>query len=271
MVRFPGTDLATLRRVASDGVARAADLRAAGVSTYATSLRCRPSGPWQRLLPGVVLMSGAAPTRRQWLRAALAYAGDGCVISGTDALVAHGIEASCSADVLVLIPPTRRAASRACLILERTTRVPDPVWLDGLPMAPVTRATIDAARRERDLARLHAILVNPVRAGVCTVAELLDELDAGGQRGTAAPRTLLRASKPRDGSASPELAGQVALDVPDMSAGAHRTQPPPFPVTVLDNPRKRLEGAFSATRPGTSGAPYVGHISHAQTLRRTHG
>jgi hypothetical protein len=271
MVRSPGADLAELRRSVPDGVIRSAELRAAGVSDYATALRCRPSGPWQRLLPGVVLMASGPPTRRQWLRAALAYTGRGSVLSGADALIAHGVDVPCPGDVLVLVAPTRRPTSRAGLTVERTGRLPEPVWLDGLPMAPVARAAIDAARREHDLPRLHAILLGAVRVGACTVTDLLDELDDGGRRGSAAPRAVLLARQRTPVPASPVLVGQLALDVADMPPGAGRAQPGPAALTGLDDPAKRLDRSVGRARPGAPGTPDVGLIGHETTLRRMAG
>ena len=174
-----------------DGVIRTAELLAAGVTNYAVAARCRPSGPWQRVLPGVVLMSTGAPTRRQRLRAAVAYAGAGAVITGTDALREQGVVLPCQSDVLILVPADRRLASRSFLTVERTTRPPAPVWRAALPLAPIVRATIDAARHERDYFRLRTLLLAPVAVGACTLAELRAELAAGNQRGTAAPRELL--------------------------------------------------------------------------------
>jgi hypothetical protein len=185
------TDPGALRRTVRDGVISAAQLRAAGVSGYAVATRCRPSGPWQRMLPGVVLMRTGPPTRRQWLRAAVAYAGAGAVITGADALRLHGLDVPCPPHVLVLLPAGRRAASRTPLTVERTTRPPDPVWHDGLPLAPAVRATIDAARHEPNHDRLRSLLLAAVHTGACTVAELVAELAAGSQRGTAATRALL--------------------------------------------------------------------------------
>jgi hypothetical protein len=183
--------LATLTTTVPDGVIRSDELRAAGVSNYAVSARCRPSGPWQRVLPGVVLLSAGAPTRRQRLRAGLAYAGAGSVLTGSDALVAQGIQVPCPPEVLVLVPAARRTVSQSYLTVERTTRLPRAHRCDGLPVAPIPRATIDAARRERNLDRLHNLLLTPLEVRACTLADLLAELAAGNQRGTAAPRALL--------------------------------------------------------------------------------
>ena len=184
-------ELAHLRLTVTDGVIRSDELRAAGVSGYAVSARCRPSGPWQRLLPGVVLMTTGPPTRLQRLRAAVAYAGAGSLVTGADALRAQGIPVPAPAEVLVLLPATRRAASRSDLTVERTARLPIPVWRDAVPYAPLTRATIDAARHEHELERLHTILYTPLQADACTVTDLLAELSAGNQRGSAAPRAVL--------------------------------------------------------------------------------
>lgn len=178
-------------RTALDGVVRVADLRAAGMSNHALAARCRPSGPWQRILPGIVLLSNAAPTRRQRVRAALLYTGPDAVLSGTDAMRAHGLAPPESAEVLVLIPSSRRQVSRPYLTVERTTRLPPPVRRAGLPVAPLPRAIADAARHERDSDRLAALVLAPVEAGACTIADLRVEVNNGNQRGTAAVRALL--------------------------------------------------------------------------------
>ncbi|GDY33208.1 hypothetical protein [Gandjariella thermophila] len=188
-------DLATLTTRIPDGVARSTELRAAGVSSSAIEARCRPGGPWQRLLPGVLLLSNGVPTRRQLLMAAIAYAGPGAVITGVDALRAAGIrQLPPPEQVHLLLPAERRVNSHGFVQVERTTRVPDPAAGGSeLPFAPVTRAVLDLARRERDAAKLRQLLMEPVRRGLCTVSELRAELDAGSQRGSAAPRAVLRA------------------------------------------------------------------------------
>lgn len=183
--------VADLPHTVPDGIISAAQLRTAGVTTYAMSTRCQPSGPWQRLLPGVILLSGAEPTRRQRLRAALVYAGPDAVVSGVDAMRAQGVDVPVREGVLVLTPTGRRVTSQAYLTVERTTRPPEPVWSKDLPVAPLVRATLDAARRESDRKRLVALLHTPIRTRLCTVAALRAELDAGSQRGSAAVRKLL--------------------------------------------------------------------------------
>lgn len=192
-----------------DKVITSAELRAHGMSTHAVAARCRPSGPWQRVLPGVVLMTATRPTRRQRLRAAITYAGRDAVVSGADAMRAHGIDVPTPQDVLVLVTAERRLSSRSYLTVERTTRPPTPVLLATLPYAPLARATLDAARRAADHTQLKDLLTAAV--GPCTVAELRAELDAGSQRGSAAVRALL----------TPTLAGAQEV-VPATTAAARR-------------------------------------------------
>jgi hypothetical protein len=194
---------------APDKVTTIAELRAHGVTNHAITTRCRPSGPWQRVLPGVVLMSATRPTRRQRLRATIAYAGPTSVVSGADAMRAHGVDVPLPPDVLVLAPAARRLASRSYLTVERTTRPPDPVINAGLPYASLARATLDVARRAADGEQLRMLLTSVI--GPCTVAELRAELDAGSQRGSAAVRALL----------TPDLAGAAEV-VPETITLARR-------------------------------------------------
>jgi hypothetical protein len=172
-----------------DKVITTAELRAHGITNHAIATRCRPSGPWQRILPGVVLLSANRPTRRQRLRAAVAYGGPEAVVSGIDAMRAHDIDVPLQPDIRILVPSTRRPVSRSYLTVERTTRPPEPVIRANLPYAPLARATLDAARRAADHEQLSTLLTSVL--GPCTVAGLRAELDAGSQRGSAAVRALL--------------------------------------------------------------------------------
>ena len=213
---------------AADNVTTIAELRALGVTNHAITTRCRPSGPWQRVLPGVVLMSAARPTRRQRLRAAIAYAGPHSVVSGVDAMRAHGVDVPLPPDVLVLTPAARRLIGRSYLTVERTTRPPQPTIHAGLPYAPLARAALDAARRSADREQLRMLLTSVL--GPCTMAELRAELDTGSQRGSAAVRALL----------TPDLAGRTEV-VPEGITLARRLlrgtalPPPQWQMPVRDD------------------------------------
>ncbi|OLT46585.1 hypothetical protein BJF85_16170 [Saccharomonospora sp. CUA-673] len=186
-------DAAQLAPAATDTVQSVAELRARGLSDGTINRRCRPDGPWRRLLPGIVLLAPGEPTRRQMQQALVRYLGPEAVITGVDALGAHGLELARPTTVHVLVPPGRRMVSPTFALVERTSRLPDPLVVDGIPYAPATRAALDAARREKDVARLRDLLSLPVYYGLATSAGLRDELDAGSQRGSSAVRTELKA------------------------------------------------------------------------------
>ncbi|MDQ0377123.1 hypothetical protein [Amycolatopsis thermophila] len=216
----------------NDGVTTSIHLRRAGMSQHAISSRCRPGGPWRRLLPGVILLSNREPSRDQQLRAAVYHAGDGAVVTGTDALQAQGIPLSPARRVHVLIPVERRMASHEFTWLERTSRVPDPVEVDGIPFAPPARATIDIARHERDPDRLRRLLTLPVYYGLCSAEQLRAELDAGNQRGTSAVRQTLRSL----GSLRETYQQGVAREL----LGGVPLPPPVWNVTICDSQGTRL-------------------------------
>jgi hypothetical protein len=108
-------------------VARAAELVGLGFTGGAIQARCRPGGPWQRLAPGVILLSNGPPSRSQLIACAVRYAGPGAVVTGWDALIRHGMSPPAApGDVHVLIPHGRQVRSTGHMHVERTTRSPDP-------------------------------------------------------------------------------------------------------------------------------------------------
>lgn len=176
-----------------NGVITIAKLAELGVSRRTVHRRCAPGGPWQRLLPGVVLLGALPPTRRQLVEAALLFAGPGSMISGLEACRWHGMR-NVPADhrIHVLVPHGRRAFSSTFTVVERTRRIPQPVLRDGVPLAPLTRAVLDACRRITKPAPVRALLTEAVQRHRVAPARLLSELNAGSQRGSAAPRAVLK-------------------------------------------------------------------------------
>jgi hypothetical protein len=174
-------------------IVRVADLERHGLGRSTIAHRCRPGGPWRWLLPGVVMLNNGAPSRTDRRRAGLLYCGDGALLTGLDGLELHGMRRmpAPSGPVHVLVPADRRRAGSGRVLAERTRRLPVPVP-GRLPLAPVARAALDAARRSRDRNEVRAILAEVVQRGRCTPAELNAELAAGNGRGGALPRAVLR-------------------------------------------------------------------------------
>jgi hypothetical protein len=199
-----------------------------GIARSTVADRCRVGGPWQRLLPGVVLMHSGPPRRDDHRRAALLYLdssdagppGRGrAVLTGADALELHGLRRmpQPSGPVHLLVPTAVRCAGRGRLVIERTRRLPAPVpgrW----PVAPVPRAALDFTRRSSDRGVVRAVLAEVVQRGLCGPGDLAAELAAGSARGSALPRSVL--AEVLDGVRSPaeaeakELVGRSGLPTP---------------------------------------------------------
>jgi hypothetical protein len=219
------TELTALENFSHE-IATVGQLRAAGFSSTAVANRCRPGGPWQRLLPGVVLFHPGKATRTQQLHAAVAHVGGDCVITGTDALRAYGLALPVSPSVHLLVPAHRRLLPQEFVRLERTTRPPKPVTAQGLPFSPPARAVLDIARRERNIEQLHKVLRLAIYHGLCGTKQLREELDAGNQRGSAAVREVLESLGP----AADTFAFQAARELVESTP----LPPPRWNIAVCD-------------------------------------
>ncbi|MEU0333337.1 hypothetical protein [Streptomyces sp. NPDC006193] len=182
-------------------VLTAARLRAHGVTPAELSERCRPGGPWQLLLPNVVLLHSGPPTDEERLHGALLYAGREsaqgvpaqpgageahrpayaeAVLTGPAALALHGLSTAkallADAPVDVLVPRMRRLRSTGCVRILRTASLPAPEAVTGLPVAPVPRALADAVAELTDAEAVRRLLTEAVRGGHCEPAAVVREL-----------------------------------------------------------------------------------------------
>jgi hypothetical protein len=175
-------------------VVRTADLEEIGMPRSSIYRRCLPGGPWRRLLPGVILLHPSEPSDEQRLRAALLRGGEFALITGLWALRRHGLRQIPEPDdVHILVPDKREITSSGFVLVERTTRLPDPIFREGLPVAPVHRAVLDAARRVRSFDTVQAMLAEAVQRKRCPPERLDKELRLGSQRGSAGTRRALQA------------------------------------------------------------------------------
>jgi hypothetical protein len=186
-------DWVSVDAAAPDRVISRAELVRLGVSERMVAARCVPSGPWTRLLPGIVMLHTGTPTWRQRIAAAVRYAGPSAVLTGIIGAWLLGLRRLPSKhEIHVLVPAERRRQSQRGLVVERTTRLPQATQSAGFPVAPVSRALIDGVRRMRDIDQIRAILAEAVQRRVLNATDLQTELDAGSRRGTAIPRMVLR-------------------------------------------------------------------------------
>lgn len=174
------------------GVIKVGVLATLGVPPQTTYRRCRPHGSWQRLLPGVVLLGNLEPTRRQLVEAALLYAGPEAVVTGLEGCRWYGLRnLPDDRRVHLLMPHGHRVMSSNHVIVERTRRMPEPVVRDGIVLAPLVRAVLDACRRFTRHDPTRALITEAVQRHRLAPHSLVHELDVGSQRGTAVPRAVL--------------------------------------------------------------------------------
>jgi hypothetical protein len=165
-----------------------------GMNSKTIYRRCLPGQPWQRLLPGIVLMHNGTPSPDERATAAILYTGERGLLTGVEACVRHGLRRSeflgCDG-IQVLVPHQQKLKSSEFLIVERTSRMPPAVVRGGFPLAPLVRATTDTVRRIRSEEPVQRILIEAIQRGRCAPEALAKELDTGTQRGTAVPRRAL--------------------------------------------------------------------------------
>ncbi|RSN43111.1 hypothetical protein DMC64_26925 [Amycolatopsis sp. WAC 04197] len=177
-----------------DGVAARAKLVALGYSHSSISRYCREGGPWRRPIPGVILLTNATPTKHQLLKVALTHAGPEAMLTGVQAARLYGVRRlPPERRAHTLIPHRSKVATWGFAVVERTIHLPEPVEIDGLPVAPLARALIDAARRMDELNSVRAMIHDAVHRGLCTPEELRDELAQASTIGSALPRIVVNA------------------------------------------------------------------------------
>jgi len=165
---------------------------AVGMTNHALAHRLRYGGPWRTLLPGVYMAATGTPTTLQQEMAAVLYGGSGSVITGPAALRAHHIRAELPDLVDVLVPATRQRRDVEFVRLHRTTRMPSRTWQVGpVHYALLPRAVADAVRDLTSLRDVRAIVADAVQRGHCQVPDLMAELTAGPNKGSALFREAL--------------------------------------------------------------------------------
>jgi hypothetical protein len=151
-----------------------------------------PGGPWQRLLPGVYLAVTGTATQDQREMAALLYAGPRSLLTGAAAMRRHHLRPAGPDVVDVLIPWRRKRQSTGFVRVHRTTRMPERLYVTGkIRFAKAPRAVADAARSLTRFDDVRHVVCEAVQRRACTVAELIEELEAGPVPGSALFRVAL--------------------------------------------------------------------------------
>jgi very-short-patch-repair endonuclease len=178
---------------AQDGLVTRAQCLEAGLTPSAVS-RLASGGRGQRVLPGVLALTTGRLSRRQQAVAVLLLTGRGAQVTGVTSLELLGFRYSPrDPAVHVLLPAERRAASPGSVVVHRTRRLPEPHWVDGLPVTPAPRAAVDACRSLGSVRDAVVLLSEAVQRRTCTVEMLQVEVEAGPSAGSAVLRRAVRA------------------------------------------------------------------------------
>lgn len=175
------------------GLAGRSQLIELGVPPSTIRLREGPGGPWRRVLKSVCASREDALKGLGRIRAALLYAGSGAVVTGLAALRMHRVAAASTQEpqVKVLIPHGRRRQSHGFVLVGRSTRMPEPVRIEGCPVAPLPRAAVDACLDLKDKEYVRSIVNELVYSRRCTPAQLCTELAAHQTQRSARMRAVL--------------------------------------------------------------------------------
>jgi very-short-patch-repair endonuclease len=176
----------------SGWVVTRAEAHAAGLDDRAIGRRLA-GGLWQRVFHGVYATHSGPITPDQRQVAALAYLGAGAMLTGQSALCRHGLRAADERGLVhVLVPDATRGRPGGFVVVTRTGRPPrNPDLLNGMCVAPVVRAVVDACRRLRSLDRVRALVAEAVQRDLCTVGSLAEELAQQPSAGTRLARQAL--------------------------------------------------------------------------------
>ncbi|MFF5567278.1 hypothetical protein ACFY7Z_21820 [Streptomyces sp. NPDC012623] len=208
MIRTTAADAAIARLAGTQmRLATSRQLRAAGLSSSTTARRCRPGGPWQRPLPGVVLIQTGEPTTRQRLLAAVLYGDTGAggdrdvgspspglpssALTGEAALSLYGVRGAGGERADVLVDARRGLRDRSYVRVRRTNRWPPTLLVDGIPCVRPVRAASDFAAHEPSPERVRAILAATVQKCPCHPEDLRAELRASHALRNSAVRAVL--------------------------------------------------------------------------------
>ncbi|WP_433800847.1 hypothetical protein [Actinomycetospora sp. CA-084318] len=206
-------DWRAVRDAAPHGVARRVELHELGVGDGTIADRIA-SGQWEPGERGQIRLRVGTVDEDERCDAALRLAGTGSMLSGAAACRRHGLRRlPDDGSVLVLVDHSRRRLNGDGIVLERTRSLPEPVWRDGFPCAPLERAVLDVARRMTRLDPVRALLAEAVQQRFTTVERLTLELDAGSRRGTRLPRLVLGELAAGVRSAPEAWAREIALEM----------------------------------------------------------
>jgi hypothetical protein len=178
--------------VSQNDVVSRSQLNAAGIDDKAMSRRVR-AGVWQRVLPGIYVVTSGALTRDQRFIAASLYAGDQSQVTSSAALQWYRFRyVPASEAVQVLVPHEERCRSTGFVVAQRTLELDAHAQaFDHFRVCSPARAVVDLCRQITDLRTTRAVLAEAVQQHHTSLDRLEEEVRRAGRSRTAIVRHAL--------------------------------------------------------------------------------
>lgn len=164
-----------------------------GMRDTQLSRAVRPGGRWQRVLPGVYGVVTGPLGQASLVTAGVLLGGPASQVTGLVALTWYGctyVPRAAQLDLLIRWETRRR--STGYVRFHRTRRMPPAHVRGGVPLSPVERATLLAARHLGRLAEVRAVMSEVVQRRLTTTDRLADALELEPVAGSALARRVLR-------------------------------------------------------------------------------
>ena len=167
-------------------------LLAAGVDDGTTYRKVR-AGQWQRLLPGIFLLTAGPPGTEQRRVAAALFAGEQAQLTGLSVLHWYGFRSAPATDrVHVLIPHDVHRRSTGFVVVQRALSLDARARHGGVYwVTSPARAVVDACRALTQLRDVRAIVAEAIQANHTTARAIDAELRRAARSRTGLTRRAL--------------------------------------------------------------------------------
>jgi hypothetical protein len=154
---------------------------------------------WQVILPGIYATFTGPLSARHRLRAALLHGGPRALVNDLTALRAYGLPFLAKDDALfrIVVPASVQRSSREFVVVRRTTRVPRPVQVNGLPTVPLIRALCEFGARRPNEREAFAVIAAAIQERRTDIDRLTAEIEQSPNRGR--PKLIRIAGELREG------------------------------------------------------------------------
>jgi predicted transcriptional regulator of viral defense system len=167
-------------------------LNACGIDDFTITRRVR-RGFWQRILPGIYVMTAGPLSTEQRRIAAGLYVGSIAQLTGLSALHWHGFRYAPATDrVHVLVPHKTRRRATGFVMVQRTHELdPNAHETEYYSVTSPARAVVDACRATPDLRTVRAIMSEAVQSRFASLDQLDRQVARAGRSRTAVARRVL--------------------------------------------------------------------------------